>query len=155
MHDLYLAERQTPRLPVKSVYDSQPIVLVVSDDATLTMPIEVVCDFLSIAVEHVSSSIDLMAVLEAERPMAVVTEMDCVHQDGFNVMMTVSRYDPDLPVLALTGNDPVLVGACEAIEDVFGLTSVAHATRIPRIGTLVDFFFTASRKTGCLRLLPV
>jgi hypothetical protein len=156
MHDLILAERQqTARLEVKPLYDSHPIVVVVSDGTTLATPLEVVCDFLSIAVEHISSSADLMAVLEAERPMAVITEVDGRHQDGFNVMMTVSQYDPDLPVMVLTGNDPVLIGASEAIEEVFGLTAVARSDETPRIGTLVDFLFTASRKTGCLRLLPV
>jgi CheY-like chemotaxis protein len=156
MHDLILAEQpQTAQLSIKPIYDSQPVIVVVSDDPILATPLEVVCDFLSVSVEHVSSSDDLMAVLEAERPMAVITEVDCRDQDGFNVMMTVSRYDPDLPIMVLTGDDPVLIGASEAIEDVFGLTAVARSAKTPRIGVLVDFLFTASRKTGCLRLLPL
>ena len=134
---------------------TQPVVVIVSDDPCLAMSLEVVCDFLQIGLEHVPSSENLMTMLETYRPMALVTEMDCRDQDGFNVMMTVSRFDPDLPVMLLTNNDPVLTGAAEAIEELCGLLSVVKSPRIPKIGDLVDFFFTAGRKKGSVRFMPV
>jgi ActR/RegA family two-component response regulator len=153
MHNALLEARQPT--PIRPAEGTQPIVVIVSDDPALAMSLRVVCDFLSLGVERIASSEDVMAVLENQRPMAVVTEMDCRDQDGFNVMMTVSRYDPNLPVLVLTGDDPVLTGAAEAVEELWGLTCVAKSPRTPKVGKLVDFFFTAGRKTGCMRLMPV
>ena len=147
--------RQKTRLPITQTVATQPVVVIVSDDPCLAMSLEVVCDFLEIGLEHISSSDDLMTVLENHRPMALVTEMDGRDQDGFNVMMTVSRFDPDLPVMLLTNNDPVLTGAAEAIEELCGLLSVVKSPRIPKIGDLVDFFFTAGRKKGSVRFMPV
>jgi len=147
--------RQKERLPMPQTVATQPVVVIVSDDPCLAMSLEVVCDFLQIGLEHVPSSENLMTMLETYRPMALVTEMDCRDQDGFNVMMTVSRFDPDLPVMLLTNNDPVLTGAAEAIEELCGLLSVVKSPRIPKIGDLVDFFFTAGRKKGSVRFMPV
>ena len=158
MHDVLTAippRHQTVRLPMTVSDSVQPVVVIVSDDPSLTMSLEVVCDFLALGVEHVSSSEDIMSVLQRQRPMAIVTEMDCRDQDGFNVMMAVSHYDPDLPLMVLTNNDPALMGAADAIEEICGLTAVVHSARTPRVGDLVDFFFTAGRKTGCMRLMPV
>jgi DNA-binding NtrC family response regulator len=143
------------RLPAKAADCHQAVVLIVSDDPALAMSLEVVCDFLSLGVEHIASSEDIMAALEDYRPMAVVTEMDCRDRDGFNVMMTVSRYDPDLPIMLLTDHDPRLTGAAEAVAELWGLSAVAKAARLPKIGDLVDFFFTAGRRTGCMRLMSV
>ena len=86
--------------------------------------------------------------------MAVVCELDGAGQDGCHVMKTVASHDPSLPVLILTGEDPALVGAADAVEEIWRLTEVSKAERLPGIAGLVDFLFQAGRKAGCLRLMP-
>jgi DNA-binding NtrC family response regulator len=152
---LDLVGTQTTRLThTPYTRPAQAVVVIVSDSPAIVSPIEAVCDFLDLAVEHVTSAQDVLAVLDTNRPMALITEMDGRVQDGFNVMMAVAEYNPELPLMVLTGEDPTLAGAADAIEELWHLTHVIKAARMPKIGELVDFFFTAGRKTGCMRLMP-
>ena len=87
--------------------------------------------------------------------MGVVAHLDCQGQDGCHVMMTVAQHDRSLPVLLLTGDDPALAGAADAVEELWKLEAVVKFPRLPGIGAIVDFIFRAGRKGRCLRLVPV
>ena len=67
---------------------------------------------------------DLGSALHQRRPMAVVAEMDAIGQDGCHVLKTVAALDRDLPVLLIVGEDPVLLGAVDAVEELWQLSSV-------------------------------
>ena len=83
-----------------------------------------VCDCLNVTVERMPTHDDLASLLRQRRPMAVVAEMDAAGQDGCHVLMTVAAHDRDLPVLLITGDDPALLGAIDAVEEIWRLTSV-------------------------------
>ena len=57
----------------------------------------------------------------------------------------------DLPVLLITGDDPALIGAIDAVEEIWQLTSVDKWQRLLGIGALVDFLLRAGRKGDCMR----
>jgi DNA-binding NtrC family response regulator len=152
---MFAVGRVAPPVPLSVVKPVKAMVVIVSDDAVLANSLELVCDFLDLGVERVSSEQDLMGVLRSHGPMAVITEMDGRGQDGFHVMMTVSRHDRSLPLMLLTNDDPILAGAAEAVQELWGLTGVVKVDRPPAIGRLVDFLFRAGRRAGSMRLLPV
>ncbi len=129
--------------------------LVIEDDVGLSGAFHVVCECLNVAVERMPTRDDLGSVLRHRRPMAVVAEMDAAGQDGCNVLMTVAAHDRDLPVLLVTGEDSVLLGAIDAVEEIWQLTSVVKWPRLLGIGAVVDFLFRAGRKGGCMRLMSV
>jgi len=87
--------------------------------------------------------------------MAVVAEMDTTGQDGCNVLMTVAAHDRDLPVLLITGGDPALLGAIDAVAEIWQLASVVKWPQFLGVGPAVDFLFRAGRKGGCMRSLPI
>ena len=87
--------------------------------------------------------------------MAVVAEMDAVGQDGCHVLMTIAGHDRELPVLLIAGEDPMVLGAIDAVEEVWQLAFVAKWPRVLGIGAIVDFLFRAGRRGGCMRLMPV
>ena len=93
--------------------------------------------------------------MRQRRPMAVVAEMDAAGQDGCHVLMTVAAHDRDLPVLLVIGDDPVLLGAIDAVEEIWQLSSVVKWPQLPGVGAVVDFLFRAGRKGGCMRLMSV
>jgi hypothetical protein len=146
--------------PVESADDvqliqRQPLLLTVEDDDGIATTLQSICDFLDIAVERLPSEHDLASALRDYRPMGIVAHLDCHEQDGCYVMMTVAQYDPNLPILLLTGDDPALVGAADAVEELWKLKAVIKSPHLPSIGTIVDFIFRAGRK-GCYnRLVPV
>ena len=130
-------------------------VLVIEDGVHLSLAFRSVCDCLSVVVEQISSRDELGGGLRDIRPMAVVAEMEGAGQDGCHVLMTLAAYDPDLPVLLITGEDAALVGAIDAVEEVWNLTSVTKWPRLLGIGPVVDFLFRAGRKGNCLGLMSV
>jgi hypothetical protein len=131
----------------------QALVLVVEDDFGLSNAFRSVCECLEVGVERMPTRSDLGSLLRQRRPMAVVAEMDATGQDGCHVLMTVAAYDRDLPVMLIAGDDPALLGAIDAVEEIWHLTSVAKCPRLPGIGAVVDFLFRAGRKGGCMRLM--
>ena len=132
-----------------------PLVLIVEDQPFVLPGLETICEFLGIQMELVNSQHDLALLLKTRRPMAVVCEIDSPGQDGCHVMKTIADYDRTLPVLVVTGDDPSLLGAAQAVEDIFNLTGVLACQRLPVIGELVEFLFAAGRKGRCLSLMPV
>jgi ActR/RegA family two-component response regulator len=133
----------------------EPLVLVVEDGAALFPRLGGICEFLNVAVERIGARADLLTVLERRRPMAVVTELDGREQDGCFVLMTVAAHDRDLPVLMVTGRDTALAGAVDAVAEVWGLSAVTQAARLPDVGGLVEFLFRAGRRAGMNRLMPI
>jgi ActR/RegA family two-component response regulator len=132
-----------------------PLVLVIEDGDGIAAALQPICDFLDIAIERLPSEYDLAAALRDHRPMAVMAHLDCLGQDGCHVMMTVAQYDRSLPILLLTGDEPALAGAADAVEELWKLEAVAKFPRMPSIGVIVDFVFRAGRKGQCIRLMPI
>jgi DNA-binding NtrC family response regulator len=133
----------------------QPLILVVADGQELLQDLGTVCEFLDLAVQRVAGDDDLSTILQARRPMAVVAELNGADQDGCYVLMTVASHDRDLPVLMVANDDPALLGAVDAIEELWGLTAVDKATVHPKLGSLVDFVFRAGHRGGVTQFMPI
>lgn len=141
--------------PLTQHTQRQALVLIVTDNLNVSMNFGSLCGFLNIDMEHVPSDQDLAIVLREQQPMAVIADLDGSGQDGYHVMMQVADYDRELPILLLTGRDPAMAGAADAIEELWQLTSVAQSSSMPSVGHLVDFLFRAGRKGHCMRMMPV
>jgi hypothetical protein len=133
----------------------QGVVAIVTDDEDTIEQLATVCRFLDLRVETVSTGTELAHVLREHRPMAVITDVEGKNQDGFHTMKQIARYQRDLPILLLTGGDPVLMGAVDAVQEMCGLTSVTSTSEFPVAGQLVAFLFGAGRRAGCMRLVPI
>jgi hypothetical protein len=133
----------------------QALVVIACDAAETVEQLEAVCEFFDLAVEVVPAQADLMNVLREQRPMAVISDVDGQHQDGFHVLKIVAHYDHGLPVLLLTGGDPVMMGAADAVQEMWNLTMVSRSTSAPLAGQLADFLCAAGRSAGCMRLVQL
>ena len=155
----YLPHLSEPKVtdstPETRPLQRNPSLLIIEDGEETTNALLPVCDFLDVAAERISSKQDLAAALRDYRPMGVIAHVDCQWQDGCHVMMTVAQHDRTLPILLLTGDDPALVGAADAVEELWGLESVVKWPALPSIAAIVDFLFRAGRKGRCTRFLPV
>jgi len=132
-----------------------PMVLVLEDGRAMSDAMREMCDFLDIAVDRIDCNEDLLPFLQRCRPMAVVAAMDAEGQDGGNVLMTVARHDPSLPVLLMTDGDPALAGAADAVTELCSLTEVVQAGSWPSPGRMVEFLCRAGMRGNCLALMPV
>jgi CheY-like chemotaxis protein len=130
-------------------------VLVVRDDNSNNDFLEAVCEFLDVSVEHASSANDLGPLLPGLRPMAVIADLDGEAQDGFHVMKMVADFNRKVPVLLLTGDEPGIEGAVDAVKEVWGLCHVATARGMESVGDIVDFLCHAARDAGHSRMMRV
>jgi CheY-like chemotaxis protein len=130
-------------------------ILVVRDGEANNEFLSTICEFLDIGVEHASSRDDLLPLLRGLRPMAVIADLDGKVQDGFHVMKIAASYQRTLPVMLLTGNDPALLGAVDAVREVWDLTRVTTITGTASIGVMIDFICHAARDAGMPRLMRV
>src|SRR3954451_16738951 len=133
----------------------QGVVVVVSDDPALVDRLEPVCSFLEIRPECITSGMDLLGALREQQPIAVISDIEGEEQDGFHTMKVVADYHRDLPVFMLTEGGPILMGATDAMQEICGLTTVTRSTGAPLAGELVSFLFSAGRRAGCIRLVPI
>ena len=130
------------------------VLLVRGDDADNTL-LGSVCEFLDLHVEHVSIDDEIMPMLMALRPAVIISDIVGEKQDGYHIMKVVADYDRDMPVLLLTDGDPALLGAIDAIQEIWGLSHVGTATDGGDIGSLVDFLCHAVRANGSFRMMRV
>ena len=150
-----LAPDRTARPFSEGINPTGHSVLIVRDDGKSNHLLDVLCDFFGIGVEHVSSEEFLGPLLRESRPMAVIADMEGGGQDGFHVMMTVAAHDPALPVLLLTSGDPALLGAVDAVREIWGLSHVTAMTDADGMGVMVDFLCQAARDTGMTRMMRI
>ncbi len=131
------------------------VVAIVTDNPDTIAKLSPVCEFLELRMEIVSTATDLTQVLRDHGPMAVIADVEGEEHDGFHTMKVVARHNRNLPIMVLTDGDPVLMGAADAVQDLSGLTSVTRTSGFPVAGQLVAFLFSAGRRSGCMRLVPV
>jgi CheY-like chemotaxis protein len=147
--------KQDHDFPGTMAVAQQGVVVIVSDDPRTIKNVAPVCEFLELRVEVVSAGVDLTQVLQGHRPMAVISDVDGEDQDGFHTMKVIARHCRDLPIMLLTGGDAVLMGAADAVQDMWGLTSVTRTSGFPVAGQIVAFLFGAGRRSGGMRLVPI
>jgi CheY-like chemotaxis protein len=129
-------------------------ILLIRDSDRNSEYLNAVCESLDIGVEHVPAGQELEAILPRLRPMAIIADVDSEIADGFHVMKMVASFDPALPILLITDNDQALLGAIDAVREIWGLRRVATTTG-DVLGELVDFICQAARDAGRSRLMRV
>ncbi len=116
-------------------------VLVVEDRPRLSRTVGYICEFLDLPMERVATDSDLGALLEKLEPIAVICELEGGAQDGCHIMKMVASHQPSLPLMLITGADNSLLGAADAVEEIWGLTNVLKLQDAPGLGDVVDFLF--------------
>lgn len=155
MHSLNLLDTVAPiDISTQIAADRQARVVVVSDNPNIASVLDNICAFLGFGIEVLGTDEDVAPVLRQYHPMAVIAELDGRDQDGCHVMMLVADYDPSLPILMLTGTEPGMAGAVDAIQELYHLTAVTQTPELPAAGGVVDFLFKAGRRGDCVRMMP-
>jgi hypothetical protein len=130
--------------------------LVVHDDDNRHIEfLEAICEFLNVDLEYATGYDDLGAIFARRRPIAVIARLDGECQDGCHVMKTVAAYDRTLPVLLIYRNDTSLLGAVDAVQEIWGLRQVTTVDEATGITPMADFIFDTARGVGMSGLTRV
>jgi len=137
-------------LPEPATQTCTPVVMVIEDEPRLSDAIRELCDCLHIRIQPVRDADAFPELLREHIPIALLARLDGVEQDGCHVMMRVADYDRTLPIMMVTGPDPALIGAAEAVQDLWGLSAVLMVCDLPGPGELANFLCHAARDGGWL-----
>ncbi len=131
------------------------LVLVVEDAPSLSSQVSAICGYVGLNVEPVASVQDLGLLLDERRPLAVIAPFETEHQDGGHMLKCVAAHDRDLPVMLLTGRNPIYQGAAEAMQEILALNNVIIPDGEPTLGQMVEFLARASQRNRRRRLALV
>ena len=122
-----------------------PLLVIAEDDLTLYEAVAPLCATLGIEVRSVRGELALVRQLASWSTIGVLASIEGKAQDGYNVMMRVAEYDRTLPVMLLTGGEPALIGAAEAVQGLWELSALTMQVDLPGPGELAEFLCDAFR----------
>ncbi|HET6183234.1 MAG TPA: hypothetical protein VFA03_06520 [Acetobacteraceae bacterium] len=132
----------------------EPMIFVIEDSPIWAEAMEQLCDYLDVRLTRITPDCDLRAALRDQRPMAVLAEMEGAAQDGCYVLQVIGAHDPDLPVMVRTGRDEAMIGAGQAVQQIWRLSAVQFVEAVPTAAEMMDFLCRAGQRGGCLGLVP-
>ena len=115
------------------------MLLVVEENDTISRALDALCVSLGINVVVVRTAAEFVRLLVARSPIAVVAAVDTHDQDGCHVLMKVSEHGRTLPVILIAGPDPAMMGAAEAVTELWRLGSVKIYAHLPSVGQFAEF----------------
>lgn len=134
--------------------ERQRLIVLVSSEGISTRLVEM-CAALDIELIPVSSHHDLPFRLHHSRPIGVISEIDGRSIESCASLRNIAAYDPDMPVLLVAGDDPVVLGTIDAAEQLWDLSGIRRLADQPSARDLIDFLFQAGREAGTGRLVPL
>lgn len=140
---LAMSERDTPSV----------IVLTESGQASATLCRMV--SALDIELITVRSFHELPFRLHHHRPIGVVLELSPLGHSCRSALRSIASYDPEMHVLLVAGDDPVVLGGIDVSEKLWGLNALHRLMGAPSPADLISFLFEAGRQRGMGRLMPV
>ncbi len=130
-------------------------VLLVGHDLWLSGLLAPLCEALDIRVVCAASHHDVPIRLHRDHPICIVSGLEAAGPTSCAILRSVAAYDPDMPVLLITGDDPAIDGAIDVAERLWGLTGLFRLSNVPGPGDMMNFLFLAGRKDGTGRLMPI
>ncbi len=138
-----LEEQETQRI---LLLESRPVLAEQLEELCHAIDIEVVC----LASHH-----ELPFSLHHHRPIAVVCVIEPALPGSITALRSIAAHDQDLPVMVVTGDDPISLGTIDAAERLWGLTGLHCVPQVPNAQDVVGFLFQAGRRSNTGRLLPI
>jgi two-component system nitrogen regulation response regulator NtrX len=79
-------------------------ILIVDDDAQIRTLLRTLLEGLGYIVRHASNGVEAAALMHAEAPDLVVTDIFMPEADGFEVLAVIKKAHPDMPVIVVSGS---------------------------------------------------
>ena len=140
-----------------SEQDDAPLIAVVDPTGRLACWVQTLSDLLGIRLALAPDAAALSAALEGQAPMAVLCgDLDPGEHTGrpvADLIKLVACYDPTMPLLLLTADDPETLGAIDAAAKLWPLLNMQRAAGDIHPETVLAFLARIGRRTGSPRLM--
>lgn len=132
-------------------HQAPPAVLIIDDVASEAMTLDAMCQSLGCATLRAASSAEAGALLENVLPAAVITDLVMPGADGLDCLFMLAERVPDVPVMAVTASEPLLLKAAAELGDGYGLRDLVCVAKPIEVGALRAFLARAGLFPGAAR----
>ncbi|MBV9538142.1 MAG: hypothetical protein JOY70_04320 [Acidisphaera sp.] len=112
------------------------------------------CDALSLQMRLVADTSALVDALGQVRPVGLLCgDFGAGGAPVTRLLRLIAGYDPTLPVLLVTTDDPETLGSIDAAVDLWPLENMEHAALPVPVSTVLDFIARAGQQRGGLNFM--
>lgn len=130
-------------------------VIVLTESGQASAALCQIASALDIEVITIRSFHELPFRLHHHRPIGVALELNPLGHSCRSALRSIAAYDPDMHVLMVSGDDPVVLGAIDVSEKLWGLRALHRLLKEPKPTDVIGFLFQAGRQNGVGNLMPV
>ena len=109
------------------------LALIVDDREEVAVTLAEMCRAFGFAAAIAEQGVDMRALLERHRPACVIVDVLMPHQDGYEALKDIAAYDPNLPVMLVSGYGDNWLEMGLSLGQAQGLTAVRAAAKPVRV----------------------
>jgi len=115
------------------------LALIVDDRAEVAETLAEMCRAFGFAAEVAEQGVGMAALLERHHPRCVIVDVLMPHEDGYEALKEIARFDPNLPVMLVTGYGDTWLEMGQQLGHAQGLATVHTAAKPVRVHAMRGF----------------
>jgi FixJ family two-component response regulator len=115
------------------------LALIVDDREEVAAILAEMCRAFGFAAEIAEQGVGMLALLERHRPCCVIVDVLMPYQDGYEALKEIALYDPNLPVMLVSGYGDNWLEIGLSLGQAQGLTTVRAAAKPVRVQAVREF----------------
>ena len=115
------------------------LALIVDDRREVAETLAEMCRAFGFAAEIAEQGVGMRALLEHHRPKCVIVDLLMPDQDGYEALKEIAAFDPNLPVMLVSGYGDSWLEIGLSLGQAQGLTTVHAAAKPVRVQAVRKF----------------
>jgi DNA-binding NtrC family response regulator len=115
------------------------VALIVDDRKDVAETLAEMCRAFGFAAEIAEQGVGIRDLLERHRPKCVIVDLLMPHQDGYEALKEIAAFDPNLPVMLVSGYGDSWLEIGLSLGQAQGLTTVHAAAKPVRVQAVRKF----------------
>ena len=133
-----------------------PVLMVVAREDAMTAWLAALCETLRIRMHLVADAASLPDSLARTRPVALLCgDLGEQGRPMARLLRLVAQYDPTLPVLIMTSDEPETLGTLDAATDLWHVENLQRVALPVPVSTVLDFLANAGRRRGTSTMMRI
>lgn len=115
------------------------LALIVDDRAEVAETLAEICRAFGFSAAVAEQGVRMLALLQRHRPCCVIVDVLMPHQDGYEALKEIAGFNPNLPVMLVTGYGDTWLEMGLQLGHAQGLTTVHTAAKPVRVHAVRGF----------------
>jgi FixJ family two-component response regulator len=115
------------------------LALIVDDREEVAETLAEMCRAFGFTAAVAEQGVGMLALLQRHRPACVIVDVLMPYQDGYEALKEIAAYDPNLPVMLVSGYGDNWLEMGLSLGHAQGLTAVRSAAKPVRVQAVREF----------------